>query len=99
VLIGLFVGSLIAEACGMTYFSRVSEAAWFELSAPMAFGTPERSLPMSFPALSGHVGSTLKRVLDRGSFSVRSRPLCSTCCLAMKKLTDSVGLSSAELAD
>lgn len=41
VLIGLFVGSLIAAACGMTQFSRVSEAAWFELSAPMAFGAPE----------------------------------------------------------
>ena len=41
VLIGLFVGSLIAAACGMTHFNRVSEAAWFELSAPMAFGAPE----------------------------------------------------------
>jgi uracil-xanthine permease len=44
VLIGLFVGSLIAAACGMTHFNRVSEAAWFELSAPMAFGPPEFSL-------------------------------------------------------
>jgi len=44
VLIGLLVGSLIAAACGMTHFSRVSEAAWFELSAPMAFGMPEFSL-------------------------------------------------------
>jgi NCS2 family nucleobase:cation symporter-2 len=44
VLIGLFVGSLIAAACGMTHFSRVSEAAWFEMSAPMAFGAPQFSL-------------------------------------------------------
>lgn len=44
VLIGLFVGSLIAAAFGMTNFSRVGEAAWFELSPPMAFGVPEFSL-------------------------------------------------------
>ncbi|NWL77057.1 permease [Pseudomonas taiwanensis] len=44
VLIGLFAGSLIAAAFGMTDFSRVGEAAWFELSAPMAFGAPEFSL-------------------------------------------------------
>ncbi|MDE3736746.1 xanthine permease [Metapseudomonas resinovorans] len=44
VLIGLFAGSLIAAACGMTDFSRVGEADWFELSAPMAFGTPQFSL-------------------------------------------------------
>ncbi len=44
VLIGLFVGSLIAAAFGMTNFSRVSEAAWFELSPPMAFGAPQFSL-------------------------------------------------------
>jgi len=44
VLIGLFVGSLIAAACGMTNFSRVGEAAWFELSPPMAFGAPQFSL-------------------------------------------------------
>ncbi|MDH4560046.1 nucleobase:cation symporter-2 family protein [Pseudomonas sp. BN411] len=44
VLIGLFAGSLIAAAFGMTDFSRVGQAAWFELSAPMAFGAPEFSL-------------------------------------------------------
>lgn len=44
VLIGLFVGSLIAAAFGMTNFSRVGEAAWFELSPPMAFGAPQFSL-------------------------------------------------------
>ncbi|MDD0973979.1 nucleobase:cation symporter-2 family protein [Pseudomonas fontis] len=44
VLIGLFVGSLIAAACGMTNFSQVGTAAWFELSPPMAFGAPEFSL-------------------------------------------------------
>lgn len=41
VLLGLIVGSLVAAACGMTDFSRVGDAAWFELSAPMAFGVPE----------------------------------------------------------
>ncbi|MFI8556700.1 nucleobase:cation symporter-2 family protein [Pseudomonas putida] len=41
VLLGLIVGSLVAAACGMTDFSRVGDAAWFELSAPMAFGLPE----------------------------------------------------------
>ncbi|QEY62639.1 purine permease [Metapseudomonas lalkuanensis] len=44
VLIGLFAGSLIAAAFGMTDFSRVGQAAWFELSAPMAFGAPQFSL-------------------------------------------------------
>ncbi|WP_435635458.1 nucleobase:cation symporter-2 family protein [Pseudomonas solani] len=44
VLIGLLLGSLLAVACGMTDFSRVGEAAWFELSAPMAFGVPQFSL-------------------------------------------------------
>lgn len=41
VLLGLIVGSLGAAACGMTDFSRVGDAAWFELSAPMAFGVPQ----------------------------------------------------------
>ncbi|WP_027906721.1 nucleobase:cation symporter-2 family protein [Pseudomonas taiwanensis] len=44
VLLGLIVGSLAAAACGMTDFSRVGAAAWFELSAPMAFGVPQFSL-------------------------------------------------------
>lgn len=44
VLIGLFAGSLIAAAFGMTRFSQIDSAAWFELSPPMAFGTPEFSL-------------------------------------------------------
>ncbi|MFJ4067698.1 nucleobase:cation symporter-2 family protein [Pseudomonas sp. NPDC089996] len=44
VLIGLFAGSLMAAACGMTQFSQVGTAAWFELSPPMAFGVPEFSL-------------------------------------------------------
>lgn len=43
VLIGLFIGSLIAAACGMTNFSQVGTAAWFQLSAPMAFGVPQFS--------------------------------------------------------
>lgn len=40
VLIGLFAGSLIAAAFGMTNFSQIGSAAWFELSPPMAFGVP-----------------------------------------------------------
>ncbi|MDU9389599.1 nucleobase:cation symporter-2 family protein [Pseudomonas japonica] len=43
VLIGLFVGSLIAAAFGMTDFSQIGSAAWFELSPPMAFGVPKFS--------------------------------------------------------
>lgn len=43
VLIGLLLGSLLAAAFGMTDFSRAGEAAWFELSAPMAFGVPQFS--------------------------------------------------------
>lgn len=43
VLLGLITGSLVAAACGMTDFSQVSAAAWFELSAPMAFGVPQFS--------------------------------------------------------
>ncbi|MBF8720397.1 nucleobase:cation symporter-2 family protein [Pseudomonas guariconensis] len=44
VLLGLIVGSVIAAACGMTNFSQVATAAWFELSPPMALGAPEFSL-------------------------------------------------------
>lgn len=44
VLIGLFVGSLIAAAFGMTDFAQAADAAWFELSPPMAFGMPQFSL-------------------------------------------------------
>lgn len=44
VLIGLLVGSLIAAALGMTDFAQVGQAAWFELSPPMAFGAPQFSL-------------------------------------------------------
>lgn len=44
VLIGLFAGSVLAAAFGMTNFSRVGQAAWFELSPPMAFGVPQFSL-------------------------------------------------------
>jgi uric acid transporter len=40
VLIGLIVGTIIAIVCGMTSFAHVGEAAWFEISAPFAFGTP-----------------------------------------------------------
>ncbi|MGV5529190.1 permease [Pseudomonas plecoglossicida] len=43
VLLGLIAGSLVAAVCGMTDFSQVSAAAWFELSAPMAFGVPQFS--------------------------------------------------------
>lgn len=44
VLIGLLAGSLIAAAFGMTHFAQVGDATWFELSPPMAFGTPQFSL-------------------------------------------------------
>ncbi|MBD9629940.1 nucleobase:cation symporter-2 family protein [Pseudomonas sp. PDM19] len=44
VLIGLVAGSLLAAAFGMTHFGQVGEAAWFELSPPMAFGVPQFSL-------------------------------------------------------
>ncbi|MFR0690375.1 nucleobase:cation symporter-2 family protein [Enterobacterales bacterium AE_CKDN230030158-1A_HGKHYDSX7] len=44
VLIGLIAGSLLAAAFGMTHFGQVGEAAWFELSPPMAFGTPQFSV-------------------------------------------------------
>ncbi|RKF30505.1 nucleobase:cation symporter-2 family protein [Paraburkholderia fungorum] len=40
VLIGLIVGTIIAAACGMTSFAHVGNAAWFEISAPFAFGMP-----------------------------------------------------------
>ncbi|NLP63744.1 nucleobase:cation symporter-2 family protein [Paraburkholderia sacchari] len=40
VLIGLIVGTIIAAACGMTSFAHVGDAAWFEISAPFAFGMP-----------------------------------------------------------
>lgn len=44
VLIGLIAGTAIAAAFGMTRFGHVSEAAWFEISAPFAFGLPEFSV-------------------------------------------------------
>ncbi|MFM0282262.1 nucleobase:cation symporter-2 family protein [Paraburkholderia sediminicola] len=40
VLVGLVVGTIIAMACGMTSFAHVGDAAWFEISAPFAFGAP-----------------------------------------------------------
>jgi uric acid transporter len=40
VLIGLIVGTIVATVCGLTSFSHVGEAAWFEISAPFAFGMP-----------------------------------------------------------
>lgn len=40
VLIGLIAGTLIAAVCGMTSFAHVGDAAWFEISAPFAFGWP-----------------------------------------------------------
>jgi len=43
VLIGLVCGSLLAAAFGMTHFGNVGQAAWFELSPPMAFGAPQFS--------------------------------------------------------
>ena len=43
VLIGLVCGSLLAAAFGMTHFGNVAQAAWFELSPPMAFGVPQFS--------------------------------------------------------
>lgn len=44
VLIGLIAGTAIAAALGMTSFGHVGEAAWFEISAPFAFGLPEFSV-------------------------------------------------------
>ncbi|MGB3423068.1 MAG: nucleobase:cation symporter-2 family protein [Castellaniella sp.] len=44
VLIGLIAGTAIAAAFGMTSFGHVGEAAWFEISAPFAFGLPEFSV-------------------------------------------------------
>lgn len=44
VLIGLLVGSVAAMIAGVTDFSAVGDAAWFGISAPMAFGTPQFSL-------------------------------------------------------
>jgi len=41
VLLGLIAGSVVAVTCGMADFSRVADATWFELSAPMAFGAPQ----------------------------------------------------------
>ncbi|WP_345795903.1 nucleobase:cation symporter-2 family protein [Castellaniella sp. MT123] len=41
VLIGLFAGTAIAAAFGMTSFAHVGEAAWFEISPPFAFGLPK----------------------------------------------------------
>ncbi len=43
VLIGLVCGSLLAASFGMTHFGNVGQAAWFELSPPMAFGAPQFS--------------------------------------------------------
>lgn len=40
VLLGLAAGTAIAAAFGLTDFAQVGQAAWFELSAPFAFGLP-----------------------------------------------------------
>lgn len=44
VLLGLVAGTAIATAFGLTNFSQVGSAAWFEISPPFAFGTPQFSL-------------------------------------------------------
>lgn len=41
VLLGLVAGTGIAMAFGLGDFSHVGDAAWFEISAPFAFGWPE----------------------------------------------------------
>lgn len=41
VLIGLIVGTMVAVVFGYSNFSGVSEAAWFEISPPFAFGAPQ----------------------------------------------------------
>ncbi|MGL5513847.1 MAG: nucleobase:cation symporter-2 family protein [Sporomusa sp.] len=40
VLLGLVIGTLLAVSFGMTNFSQVSTAAWFQLVTPLAFGMP-----------------------------------------------------------
>jgi len=40
VLLGLVIGTLLAASLGMTNFSQVSTAAWFQLVTPLAFGMP-----------------------------------------------------------
>jgi NCS2 family nucleobase:cation symporter-2 len=40
VLIGLAGGTALAAAFGLTSFAPVAQAAWFEISAPFAFGVP-----------------------------------------------------------
>jgi len=40
VLLGLVIGTLLAALFGMTNFSQVSTAAWFQLVTPLAFGIP-----------------------------------------------------------
>ncbi|WPG41020.1 nucleobase:cation symporter-2 family protein [Variovorax sp. EBFNA2] len=40
VLLGLVAGTAIAAAFGLTDFVQVGHAAWFEISAPFAFGLP-----------------------------------------------------------
>jgi len=44
VLLGLAAGTGIAAAFGLTDFSHVAAAAWFEISPPFAFGMPEFGL-------------------------------------------------------
>jgi NCS2 family nucleobase:cation symporter-2 len=44
VLLGLVVGTAIATAFGLTDFSHVASAAWFEISPPFAFGLPQFQL-------------------------------------------------------
>lgn len=44
VLLGLVAGTAIAAACGLTNFTQVGKAAWFELSPPFAFGMPQFGL-------------------------------------------------------
>jgi len=44
VLSGLLMGTVTAALFGLTDFSHVGEASWFEVSAPFSFGMPEFSL-------------------------------------------------------
>jgi xanthine permease len=48
VLIGLFVGTIVASVLGMVYFSSVSAASWVNVVHPFYFGRPQFNLAAIF---------------------------------------------------
>lgn len=102
VLVGLAAGTAVATAFGLTDFSQVGAAAWFELSAPFAFGAPQFGLaPALIMALAMLVimAETTGNCLAIGLFPKLGaliasvpRPVLGGCAVVMFGMTTVAGI-------